>query len=116
MRVQHRDGDELAPLRRFRPWKASICRQFHQRIPHGVSARAPYLRARRDTPAPRGPRRCRSLAGSAISWQNNTLRGTTAFAAELPAGRPNAVEVARYVPAVLAAARTGEPTAPPAPG
>jgi hypothetical protein len=25
------------------------------------------------------------LAGSAISWQNNTLHGTTAFAAELPA-------------------------------
>ena len=28
------------------------------------------------------------LAGSAISWQNNTLHGTTAFAAELPAGEP----------------------------
>jgi hypothetical protein len=28
------------------------------------------------------------LAGSAISWQNNTLPGTTAFAAELPAGEP----------------------------
>src|SRR4051795_1373980 len=43
------------------------------------------------------------LAGSAISWQNNTLRGTTAFAAELPAGP--AVNVPRYVRAVLAAAR-----------
>ena len=31
------------------------------------------------------------LAGSAISWQNNTLPGTTAFAAELPAGTALAV-------------------------
>jgi protein MpaA len=45
------------------------------------------------------------LAGSAISWQNNTLRGTTAFAAELPAGEPDAAKVARYVRAVIAAAR-----------
>jgi len=43
------------------------------------------------------------LAGSAISWQNNTLHGTTAFAAELPAGP--ALAVSRYVRAVLAAAR-----------
>jgi protein MpaA len=46
------------------------------------------------------------LAGSAISWQNNTLDGTTAFAAELSAGQPNPAEVARYARAVLAAART----------
>jgi murein peptide amidase A len=46
------------------------------------------------------------LAGSAISWQNNTVRGTTAFAAELPAGEPGRAAVARYVRAVLAAART----------
>jgi protein MpaA len=46
------------------------------------------------------------LAGSAISWQNNTLRGTTAFAAELPAGQPSPSAVARYVRAVLAAAYT----------
>ncbi len=45
------------------------------------------------------------LDGSAISWQNNTLRGTTAFAAELPAGQPGKAAVARYVRAVLAAAR-----------
>ena len=45
------------------------------------------------------------LAGSAISWQNNTLRGTTAFAAELPAGQPGKAAVGRYVRAVLAAAR-----------
>ena len=43
------------------------------------------------------------LAGSAISWQNNTLKGTTAFAAELPAGP--ARDVPRYVRAVLAASR-----------
>ena len=47
------------------------------------------------------------LAGSAISWQNNTLRGTTAFAAELPAGEPAPEQVARYVRAVLVAARAG---------
>src|SRR3989442_3845377 len=37
------------------------------------------------------------LAGSAISWQNKTLPGTTAFAAELPAGQPSTVQVTRYV-------------------
>jgi murein peptide amidase A len=46
------------------------------------------------------------LAGSAISWQNNALRGTTAFAAELPSGQPSRARVRRYVRAVLAAART----------
>jgi protein MpaA len=46
------------------------------------------------------------LAGSAIDWQNHALRGTTAFAAELPAGRPTGRQVARYVRAVLAAGRT----------
>jgi hypothetical protein len=45
------------------------------------------------------------LAGSAISWPNNTLHGTTAFAAELPAGEPSAAAVKRYVAAVLAAAQ-----------
>jgi protein MpaA len=47
------------------------------------------------------------LAGSAIDWQNHALPGTTAFAAELPAGEPSGAQVARYVRAVLAAARTG---------
>ena len=46
------------------------------------------------------------LAGSAIAWQNTTLHGTTAFAAELPPGTPSPAAVARYVRAVLAAART----------
>ncbi|HEX6662116.1 MAG TPA: M14 family zinc carboxypeptidase [Gaiellaceae bacterium] len=45
------------------------------------------------------------LPGTAITWQNAALPGTTAFAAELPAGRPHAAAVARYVRAVLAAAR-----------
>ena len=45
------------------------------------------------------------LPGTAITWQNAALPGTTAFVAELPAGRPNAAAVARYVRAVLAAAR-----------
>ena len=44
------------------------------------------------------------LSGSAIAWQNNTLPGTTAFAAELPAGQPSPAAVARYTRAVLAAA------------
>ena len=47
------------------------------------------------------------LSGSAISWQNNTLPGTTAFAAELPAGPATPAEITRSVRAVLAAARTG---------
>jgi protein MpaA len=46
------------------------------------------------------------LAGSAVTWQNTALRGTTAFAAELPAGQPSPAAVRRYVRAVLAAART----------
>lgn len=52
------------------------------------------------------------MAGSAVSWQNNTLPDTTAFAAELPAGQPDPAAVARYVRAVLAAARAArDPTA-----
>jgi protein MpaA len=47
------------------------------------------------------------LAGSAITWQNNALRGTTAFAAELPAGPASPGAVRRYVRAVFAAARAG---------
>ena len=47
------------------------------------------------------------LAGSAVSWQNNALPGTTAFAAELPAGEPDAAAINRYAHAVLVAARSG---------
>jgi protein MpaA len=50
-------------------------------------------------------RRLPPLAGSAIDWQNHRLPGTTAFAAELPAGEPGSRAVERYVRAVLAAAR-----------
>jgi len=46
------------------------------------------------------------LPGSAIDWQNHALPGTTAFAAELPAGAPSPAAAARYARAVLAAART----------
>ena len=46
------------------------------------------------------------LAGSAISWQNHTLPGTTAFAAELPAGRPNLLTINRYVRAVISVAHS----------
>jgi protein MpaA len=45
-----------------------------------------------------------ALAGSAIDWQNHRLPGTTAFAAELPAGEPSRAAVMRYVRAVLAVA------------
>jgi murein peptide amidase A len=46
-----------------------------------------------------------ALAGSAIDWQNHRLPGTTAFAAELPAGDPEPRAVMRYARAVLAAGR-----------
>src|SRR5689334_22470399 len=49
-------------------------------------------------------RRLPALGGSAIDWQNHRLRGTTAFAAELPAGPAPPRAVARYVRAVLAVA------------
>ena len=45
------------------------------------------------------------LAGTSVTWENHTFPGTTAFAAELPAGTPSASAVSRYVQAVIAAAR-----------
>jgi len=45
------------------------------------------------------------LGGSAIDWQNHALLGTTAFAAELPAGPATPAQVRRYVRAVVAAGR-----------
>jgi protein MpaA len=42
------------------------------------------------------------LAGSAISWQNHALPGTTAFAAELPPGELSRSSAARYARAVVA--------------
>jgi protein MpaA len=47
-------------------------------------------------------RRLPALGGSAIDWQNHRLPGTTAFAAELPAGAAPASAARRYVRAVLA--------------
>ena len=47
-----------------------------------------------------------ALGGSAIDWQNNALPGTTAFAAELPAGAATPAEVSRYVRAVIVAGRS----------
>jgi protein MpaA len=52
-------------------------------------------------------RRLPALPGSAIDWQNHRLPGTTAFAAELPAGSPAPAAVARYARAVVAAGRVG---------
>jgi protein MpaA len=46
-----------------------------------------------------------ALAGSAIDWQNHALPGTTAFAAELPAGAASPAALARYVRATLAMGR-----------
>lgn len=43
------------------------------------------------------------LAGTSVTWENHTFPGTTAFAAELPAGTPSAAAVSRYVQAVIAA-------------
>jgi protein MpaA len=47
-------------------------------------------------------RRLPEIRGSAIDWQNHRLPGTTAFAAELPAGVASPSAVRRYVRAVLA--------------
>ena len=51
-------------------------------------------------------RRRPQLPGSAITWQNAVLPGTTAFAAELPPGKPTPAAVARYARAVIAAGRS----------
>jgi protein MpaA len=50
-------------------------------------------------------RRLPPIRGSAIDWQNHRLPGTTAFAAELPAGPASPQAVGRYVRAVLAVGR-----------
>ena len=52
------------------------------------------------------------LPGSATTWQNARLPGTTAFAAELPPGKPTRAAVARYARAVIAAARSSAVTRP----
>jgi protein MpaA len=45
--------------------------------------------------------------GSAASWSNSVLPGTTAFVVELPAGSLSTASTTRYVRAVLALARQG---------
>jgi protein MpaA len=45
------------------------------------------------------------LPGTAIRWENATVRGGTAWVVELPAGRLSRVDVARHANAVLAVAR-----------
>jgi protein MpaA len=43
--------------------------------------------------------------GSVVGWENHTLRGTTAFVVELPAGSLTEAAVRRYARAVLAVGR-----------
>jgi len=43
--------------------------------------------------------------GSAVTWENHSLRGTTAFVVELPAGSLSTAAAFRYARAVLALAR-----------
>lgn len=45
------------------------------------------------------------LPGTATSWQNKTIRGSTAFVVELPAGRLSKAGVRRHAAAVLSLAR-----------
>jgi N-acetylmuramoyl-L-alanine amidase len=47
--------------------------------------------------------------GTAVSWQNHTFPGDTAFVVELPAGKLSAAAVARHARVVLAEARAVAP-------
>jgi N-acetylmuramoyl-L-alanine amidase len=47
--------------------------------------------------------------GTAVSWQNKTFPGDTAFVVELPAGKLSTADVARHTRAVLAEARAVAP-------
>jgi murein peptide amidase A len=49
-------------------------------------------------------RRLARYPGSAPTWQDHRFPGTTAFVAELPPGRPDARDIARYARAVRAVA------------
>ena len=51
-------------------------------------------------------RRLPRYHGSASSWQNTRLPGTTAFVVELPPGPPTPAQAARYRDGVLTIART----------
>jgi protein MpaA len=90
-------------IRRIRP-AVSVWFHQHRDLVWASGGRAPLERlfARiSGLPYHRLP----ALAGSAIDWQNHALPGTTAFAAELPAGTASPAAVARYVRAVLAMGR-----------
>lgn len=52
-------------------------------------------------------RRLPRYHGSASSWQNTRLPGTTAFVVELPPGTPTASQVARYRDGVVALTLSG---------
>ena len=56
-------------------------------------------------------RRLPRYRGTAVGWQNTTLRSGGAFVVELAAGRPSAAVVRRHVDAVHAVARAPEPAA-----
>jgi protein MpaA len=45
-------------------------------------------------------RRLTRYPGSAASWQDTRMPGTTAFVVELPSGRPSPAAVTRYMQAV----------------
>ena len=94
-------------IRRIRP---AVTIWFHQHLDL-VWASGGNLRVeRRFAEVSRLPyRRLPPLEGSAIDWQNAALAGTTAFAAELPAGSVPASARMRYVRAVIAAARLATP-------
>jgi murein peptide amidase A len=61
-------------------------------------------------------RRLPRYPGSAASWQDHRLRGTTAFVVELPPGSPTKSEVRRWAAAVGAVAASGRVARSPAPG
>ena len=90
-------------IRRIRP-AVSVWFHQHRDLVWASGGRAPLERrfARiSGLPYHRLP----ALAGSAIDWQNHVLPGTTAFAAELPAGATSPAALTRYVRAVLAMGR-----------
>lgn len=86
---------------------------FHQHLNLVWASGGNRAVAQRFAEVARLPYRSRpALPGSASNWQNHRLPGTTAFAAELPAGQPDAASTDRYARAVLAAGRVPAPERP----
>ena len=80
----------------------------HRREEHGrPEARAALLAPAADSRARRLPR----YHGTAISWQNHTFAGDTAFVVELPGGALPAAGVRRHANAVLVARARGRAAA-----